>query len=123
MNVYLHNVPGRLRVKIPSIKHQNHEARKVESLFEFREGIEKVRSNSVTGSLTITYDPERFSADQLLAALREHGYLETDHSLVNAANDYVAATRVTQAVGKAMINWAISKTLESSGLGLLSVLI
>lgn len=123
MNVYLHNVPGRLRVKIPSIKHQNHEARKVESLFEFREGIEKVRANAVTGSLTITYDPERFSADQLLAALRENGYLETDHSLVNAANEYVAATRVTQAVGKAMINWAISKTLESSGLGLLAVLI
>lgn len=123
MNVYLHNVPGRLRVKIPSIKHQNHEARKVESLFEFREGIEKVRANAVTGSLTITYDPERFSADQLLAALRENGYLETDHGLVNAANEYVAATRVTQAVGKAMINWAISKTLESSGLGLLAVLI
>jgi hypothetical protein len=95
----------------------------VESLFEFREGIERVRANALTGSLTITYDPERFSADQLLTALREHGYLETDHSLANAANDYVAATRVTQAVGKAMINWAISKTLESSGLGLLSVLI
>ncbi|MGB7920498.1 MAG: HMA2 domain-containing protein [Desulfobacterales bacterium] len=123
MNVYIHNVPGRLRVKIPSIKHLNHEARKVESLFDFRDGIERVRANALTGSLTITYDPERFSADQLLTALRENGYLETDHSLANAANDYVAATRVTQAVGKAMINWAISKTLESSGLGLLSVLI
>ena len=123
MNVYIHNVPGRLRVKIPSIKHLNHEARKVESLFEFGQGIEKAQANSLTGSLTITYDPERLSADQLLAALREHGYLETDHSRVNAANDYVAATRVTQAVGKAMINWAISKTLESSGLSLLAALI
>jgi hypothetical protein len=43
--------------------------------------------------------------------------------MVNAAGDYVTATRVTQAVGKAMINWALSKTLESNGLGLLSVLI
>jgi copper chaperone CopZ len=123
MNVYLHNIPGRLRVKIPSIKHLNHEAGKVESLFEFREGIEKVRSNALTGSVTITYDPERISADHLLAVLREHGYIETDHRLVNAADDYVAATRVTQAFGKAMINWAISKTLESNGLGLLAVLI
>lgn len=95
----------------------------MESLFEFGEGIEKAQANSLTGSLTITYDPERLSADQLLAVLREHGHLETDHSLANAANDYVAATRVTQAVGKAMINWAISKTLESSGLGLLAALI
>ncbi|MGD1999151.1 MAG: hypothetical protein PVG81_11090 [Desulfobacterales bacterium] len=123
MNVYLHNVPGRLRVKIPSIKHMNYKARKVESLFEFREGIERVRANALTGSLTINYDPERVSVDQLLAVLREHGHLETDQSLVNAAGDYVTATRVTQAVGKAMINWALSKTLESSGLGLLTVLI
>jgi hypothetical protein len=123
MNVYLHNVPGRLRVKIPSIKHMNYKARKVESLFEFREGIERVRANALTGSLTINYDPERVSVDQLLAVLREHGHLETDQSLVNAAGDYVTATRVTQAVGKAMINWALSKTLESNGLGLLSVLI
>jgi hypothetical protein len=123
MNVYIHNVPGRLRVKIPSIKHLNHEARKVESLFEFREGIERVRANAVTGSLTINYDPERFSVDQLLAVLKEHGHLGSDHSMVNAAGDYVTATRVTQAVGKAMINWAISKTLESNGLGLLAVLI
>jgi hypothetical protein len=123
MNVYLHNVPGRLRVKIPSIKHLNHEARKVESLFEYREGIERVRANTVTGSLTINYDPERFSVDQLLAVLKEHGHLGSDHSMVNAAGDYVTATRVTQAVGKAMINWALSKTLESNGLGLLSVLI
>jgi hypothetical protein len=123
MNVYLHNVPGRLRVKIPSIKHMNYKARKVESLFEFREGIERVRANALTGSLTINYDPERVSVDQLLAVLSEHGHLETDQSLVNAAGDYVTATRVTQAVGKAMINWALSKTLESSGLGLLTVLI
>ena len=123
MNVYLHNVPGRLRVKIPSIKHLNHEARKVESLFEYREGIERVRANTVTGSLTINYDPERFSVDHLLAVLKEHGHLGSDHSMVNAAGDYVTATRVAQAVGKAMINWALSKTLESNGLGLLSVLI
>jgi type IV secretory pathway protease TraF len=101
----------------------NYKARKVESLFEFREGIERVRANALTGSLTINYDPERVSVDQLLAVLREHGHLETDQSLVNAAGDYVTATRVTQAVGKAMINWALSKTLESSGLGLLTVLI
>ncbi len=123
MNVYLHNVPGRLRVKIPSIKHLNHKAKKVESLFEFKEGIERVRANAVTGSLTINYDPELVSVDQLLAVLKEHGHLESDRSLVNAAGDYVTATRVTQAVGKAMINWALSKTLESSGLGLLTVLI
>jgi hypothetical protein len=77
MNVYLHNVPGRLRVKIPSIKHLNRKARKVESLFVFREGIERVRANAVTGSLKINYDPELVSVDQLLAVLREHGHLET----------------------------------------------
>jgi len=86
MNVYVHNVPGRLRVKIPSIKHLNNEARKVESLFEFGEGIEKAQANSLTGSLTITYDPERLSADPVSYTLREHGYLETDHSPVNAVS-------------------------------------
>lgn len=123
MNVYLHTVPGRLRVKIPSIKHQDHAVRQVESLFEFWEGIERVRANAVTGSLTINYDPKRICVDQLLTVLREHGHLEADQGLVNAADEYATATRVTQAVGKAMINWALSKTLESSGLGLLSVLI
>lgn len=123
MNDYLHNVPGRLRVKIPSVKHQNYKARKLESLFAFRQGIERVRVNALTGSLTIGYDPDQTGVEQLLAVLKENGFLKDDHCPVNAARLGDIAPRVTQAVGKFMVNWAVSKTLESSGLGLLAVLI
>ncbi|MFZ0613734.1 MAG: HMA2 domain-containing protein [Desulfobacterales bacterium] len=123
MNDYLHNVPGRLRVKIPSLKHQHYKARKVESLFESREGIERVQVNPLTGSLTIGYDPEQTGVDQLLTVLKQNGLLENNHCPVNAAADDATATRVTQAVGKFVINWAVSKTLESTGLGLLAALI
>ncbi len=123
MNEYLHNVPGRLRVKIPSIKHQSCKARKLESLFAFRQGIERVRVNALTGSLTIGYDPDQTGFEQLLTVLKQNGFLEDNHCPVNAACVGDTATRVTQAGGKFMVNWAVSKTLESTGLGLLAALI
>jgi hypothetical protein len=123
MSRTIHNVPGRLRIKIPFIKQQPLKARKVEALFNKRKGVELVAANELTGSLKIHYDPDRVDSRQLLLVLINNSIVDENDIFRNEADGYAVATRITQACGKAMINWALSKTLQSSGLGLLAALI
>jgi hypothetical protein len=123
MSHYIHSVPGRLRVKIPAIKHRPYAACKVENLFEHLEGITSVQAKALTGSLKISYDPESVDLKRLLNILSTNGYIDSVPQKQNKSSQYAVATRLTQACGKALINWAVSKGLESRGLGLLAVII
>ncbi len=53
MGYYLHQLPGRLRAKIPNLK-QNHEhARAIERMLKSRSGIISVSVSTVTGSILV----------------------------------------------------------------------
>jgi hypothetical protein len=123
MSCTIHNVPGRLRIKIPSIKQQPLRARKIEALFNRRKGVKMVVANDLTGSLKIQYDPDLVDSEQLLHILAEKNVVDESVWYQNEGDSYALATRITQACGKAVINWALSKTLQSNGLGLLAALI
>lgn len=121
MSCSFHEVPGRLRIKIAELKHQPLRAQSIQSLFEPVAGIERMTVNPVTGSIKIYYDPRTVSSRQLVNVLHEAGVEWETGS--DPAKTHAFSTRATQALGKAMVNWALSKTLESNGLGLLAVLI
>jgi hypothetical protein len=123
MSCTIHNVPGRLRIKIPALKQQPQRARRVEALFSNRKGIEMVAANELTGSLKIHYDPDLIEPERLLTILKTKNVVDETLVYRNEVDDFCIATHLTQACGKAMINWALSKTLQSNGLGLLAALI
>ena len=121
MSCSFHNVPGRLRIKIAEIKHQPLRAQQLQSLFESVAGVDRMAANPATGSIKIYYDPAAVTADQLVGVLSGAG-IEIDNGNP-PPESHEFATRATQAIGKAMVNWALSKSLESSGLGLLAAFI
>jgi cation transport ATPase len=119
MSCLYHNVPGRLRIKLPSIKHNHHRARKIEGRVMALYGVQDVSLNPTTGSLKIMYDPDEIASDEIIQALSKAGYL--DKAMTTSENNHAhrGATWAAQTIGKVAMNVA----LENSGLGLLAALI
>jgi hypothetical protein len=123
MNYYVHNVPGRLRVKIPKIKSSEDKCRKVERLFRDLDGIENVVVNELTGSVVINYDPRITRPEEILEIFEENNYLDKSQVMANDKYFQTAASKAGQAVGRALFGWAVGRALEANGLSFLAVLI
>lgn len=122
MRYYVHNVPGRLRIKIPMLRRQPRRMRHIQQ-FLHMDGIDHVSFNAVTGSVPIEYDMDEIHADSILDQLRENGYF--DDSRVETHDDVIwnAAQATGYKVSKAAFGWVVGKVLEESGLSLLAALI
>ena len=104
MSLYIHHVPGRLRVRTQAFRcrpgHVEEAARSLCAL----DGIENVAINAQAGSITVRYDPERRTQGELLAVLEEIGCIGIRQT---------AATRKTEMAGlfgKALIG-ALAQTV------------
>jgi len=72
---YVHHIPGRLRVKSPRLKGNAGEGAAIKASLMALEGVEAAETNTVTGSVTVSYDPERCDADKITAYLQATGHL------------------------------------------------
>lgn len=123
MNYYVHNVPGRLRVRIPKIKSSEEKCRKVERIFSDLDGIENVAVNDITGSVVINYDANIARPEEILEIFEENNYLPNSRVTANQKHFQTAASKASQAVGRALFGWAVGKALEANGLSFLAILI
>lgn len=76
MKPYIHNVPGRLRVKIPGLKGDHERGRQAAVLIEPMDGVETVMVTPLTGSVIVHYDPETAVPSRILDALEANGYFQ-----------------------------------------------
>ena len=83
MEYYLHESPGRLRVKIPDLKRNPQSAWDLQSLLKNLSGIKSSSINTVTGSVIMHYDPEVLSAGALINVLAGEGYIDVAKVLTN----------------------------------------
>ncbi len=123
MTVLVHHVPGRLRIKIDELKHQEHQAKKIRNLFHGLYGIDKSSVNTLTGSVVLYYDPSVFSADQLLNILKYNHVIDSGEGIIFEKPMSEPSNKIGMALGKAVLSWAVGKALERSGLGFLAVFI
>jgi Heavy metal associated domain 2 len=65
-----HQVPGRIRMKVPSIKTNPELAEQIKQTFSVIPGIEQVTINPTTGSIVLHYDQDRH--DELHPHLHHH---------------------------------------------------
>ena len=123
MGYYVHDIPGRLRVKIPLAKGRPDTAEEIEKLLKAIEGIDSTAMNTTTGSVVINYNIKALSSDKILSALNQKGYF--DRSKVATRDDYLqeTASRVGSVVSRALVGLVLEKTFEGSMLSLLTVLI
>jgi copper chaperone CopZ len=123
MSCYFHNVPGRLRVKIPILRGRSSGINAVEDLLSNLDGIEQIKTNPITGSFVIYYDPDLLDPQQILQLLIDHRYFDESNAITHDKHVQTAATKAGLKVGKMVFGWAVSKTLEANGLSMLAAII
>lgn len=123
MSYYVHDIPGRLRVKIPSIKGSPNAANNVEGLLKAIEGIDSTAVNTLTGSIVINYNAGTVSSNEVLRILEEKGYFEAPNVVSNEKYIEAAVSKAGNFVGKAVLEILIAKAFEGSALSLLTALI
>ena len=122
MKYYVHHIPGRLRVRIPSLKKDPRKIEDIKAILQIN-GIQKTRVNPLTGSVVINYDPDILTSRYLLDVLKTSGYFREDQIFTLDTQIEMASNRAAKKVGRAIFGWAIGRVLESNGLSLIAAFI
>ena len=122
MKYYVHNIPGRLRVRIPSLRNDPLKLEKVKTILDI-DGTKNIKVNVLTGSIVIKYHPEAVNARSLLDGLKSKGYFHDDHAINLDTHLKQATNEVGNKMSRAMFGWVLGKVLEANGLGLIAALI
>jgi copper chaperone CopZ len=123
MSYYVHNVPGRIRIKNPFIKHKNGKKKEIQRLFRKMNGIESVSVNTATGSVVIKYDADVLTSDQLFNVLEYNEYFDSSKAIMVNTDKKSATSKAGEVIGKAVFSWTIGRVLDASGLSFISALI
>ena len=123
MTQYVHAVPGRMRVKIPAMRRRPTRAEQVEQLLTQHAGIESVKSNTLTGSVVVHYDPDLIGSDEIMNILRYGKFVDETRLVPYDAHVLASTHQAGRALGRAAVSWALGRALEGSGLGFLAALI
>jgi hypothetical protein len=123
MSYYFHNVPGRLRVKMPILKGRPAGINAVEDLLFNLDGIEQIKTNPLTGSVVIHYDPDLLDPQKIIQLLTDHRYFDESNAVSHDEVVREAAARAGFKIGKMIFGLAVSKTLEANGLSMLAAII
>jgi Heavy metal associated domain 2 len=136
---YIHNTPGRLRVRTEAVRNRPAAAEAVRALVAGTPHVYSVEANPLTGSITVRYDHARMDASTLLGILRGNGYLEGSatavetRTIVEAGRPAAAgraAVSMTPAeallmqaaaakVGQIVLSWTIERAIAAAIAGLL----
>jgi hypothetical protein len=73
MSLYIHHVPGRLRVRTQAFRCQPSRIEQAARQLRAAEGVRGVAVNAAAGSITVQYDPDLCTHKALLAVLEDLG--------------------------------------------------
>jgi hypothetical protein len=123
MGYYLHHVPGRIRIKIPQIKHRPDQAGKIREMLKEQGGISQMNINLSTGSVVVYYDPETLTATQILTLLKHNGFF--DEAMTYGAPEEIdrISSKACETFGKAIFGWTVGRILDANGLSFLAAFI
>lgn len=103
MSNHVHHVPGRLRVRIPELKHCAAKAVALRSELSAIPGITEVECHVVTGSVIVYYKPESTDLRPVRTLL---GCEQTDK------RPMPVETRGSSKLTRAIVMFAVEKTIE-----------
>ncbi|MEW5791641.1 MAG: HMA2 domain-containing protein [Pseudomonadota bacterium] len=125
---YIHDTPGRLRIKIRALKKNDNAARGFKSFLEELDGIRSVCVNLTTGSVTIHYDHQLFDARAILQALQRQGLLETPVPApvkVTGGNTVLdrAIGHAAETLGRAVFDRLMEKAVERAAMAVIAAVL
>lgn len=123
MSFYMHDVPGRLRVKTPMLKRNEQAAYDVRKVLGTIQGVATIDINPTTGSLLVNYNPKAVRSAEIVAELKRKGYFDPARAVNN--DDYVrgAVTKAGNVFTRALTGSFVDVALEGTGLSFLSILL
>jgi copper chaperone CopZ len=83
MTYYIHDVPGRLRIRSPHVKNNEDTAYRLENLLRQMAGVNNIDINLMTGSCLVKYDPATASCNDIVSMLTEEGYFDPSRAITN----------------------------------------
>jgi hypothetical protein len=123
MSLYLHEVPGRLRIKAPDLKRNPRKARSLQRGLNSFAGVLSASVNSVTGSLLVHYDPEIVRSEAILSYVTRELDLRFTGSASNEDRFEGGFGQVGEKVSKALLMLALDRALQGSPLSILTAFI
>lgn len=75
MTYYLHETPGRLRVRTPLLKNSVAEAERVIRVLTTIRGVRRIATNTTTGSVTIRFCERTVCPSHVIHQLSKHGFI------------------------------------------------
>lgn len=123
MSYYIHNVPGRLRIKTPLIKKNQSIAEDVQNLLRPLIGISSTSVNLTTGSIVINYDHKIITSKEIVNTLNYAGYFDLSKAITNDEYIKTAAASMGQVVVKTLFGTFIESALEGSALSFIAILV
>ncbi|MCX7913582.1 MAG: hypothetical protein N2511_03240 [Thermodesulfovibrionales bacterium] len=123
MSYYIHNVPGRLRIKSPILKNNKIAVNDVFCTLNSLSGIDNVDINPTTGSLLINYDLKSIKHTDIVGILEDRGYFDSSKAETN--DDYLkkTASKVGAIIGKSLFSTFAGMALERTPFSFLAILI
>jgi hypothetical protein len=93
MTHYIHDIPGRLRVKSPVLRFNYSAEKAIAALLNALAGVESVAFNGTTGSCLIYYDRSMTCRNDIVSVLSENGYFNPREAISNEEYLRNAATK------------------------------
>jgi copper chaperone CopZ len=120
--VYVHRVPGRLRVRSGVVKQNPKKASELLTAIGTVPGVKSVDVNTVTGSILVHHDPFRLSSDDLLAVLGAQG-ISGEPSRAPQPASAPRAASVGATVARAVVTSVLQHAIERSIVRLLPAIL
>ncbi|AGA91598.1 hypothetical protein Thimo_2902 [Thioflavicoccus mobilis 8321] len=106
MSLYIHHVPGRLRVRTQALRCKPGQIDEAVHRLTALEGVQAAAVNRHAGSITVHYDPKRHGHEELLDVLRDLGCVDASASTGPASG----RGEIAGLFGRALIG-AVAQTL------------
>ncbi len=123
MSYYIHNVPGRLRVKSPVIKRNSTAVDELRKVLSTMHGIATVDINPTTGSLLIYYNTKVIKHTDIVKLLERKGYFDASRAVNNDEYIHTTAKKAGDLIGKSLFSTFAGMALEGTPLSFLTILI
>ncbi len=123
MDYYIHNVPGRLRLRTPLVKGNRASAKHVEGLVKQLRGVDSADVNTITGSVVVHYCQKTISSDVILSALENEGLFDSAKVVSHDQYIHKSASKAGQVIGKFLFGALVEKAIENAGLALVRAMI
>lgn len=125
--MYIHHIPGRLRVRCASLRDRVEIAPYVKSQLEAQPGVRSAEVNALTGSVKVIYNPALATAKDILRWLQDQG-LVPDSVTVPAGRVFTSGPVVNLdgpggALARKLAGIALEKAVERSVVLLVAALL